>query len=92
MRTALYARVSTSDQSTEMQLAALRQYAERRGWSVSQEHVDQGFQGRENADQHSIGSWPRLGGRRLERSSSSASTGLLAQSLTSPERWTSSGP
>ena len=45
MRTALYARVSTSDQSTEMQLAALRQYAERRGCSVSQEYVDQGFSG-----------------------------------------------
>src|SRR5215813_13614505 len=45
MRTALYARVSTSDQSTSMQLSALREYAERRGWQVSGEYLDEGFSG-----------------------------------------------
>jgi DNA invertase Pin-like site-specific DNA recombinase len=45
MRSALYARVSTSDQSTEMQLTALRQYVDRRGWNLCQEYVDQGFSG-----------------------------------------------
>src|SRR5262245_22359637 len=45
MRTALYARVSTSEQSTEMQLAALRQYVERRAWNLCHEYVDEGFSG-----------------------------------------------
>jgi DNA invertase Pin-like site-specific DNA recombinase len=45
MEAAIYARVSTSEQSTEMQLVALRQYVERRGWNLCQEYVDTGFSG-----------------------------------------------
>jgi putative DNA-invertase from lambdoid prophage Rac len=44
-RTALYARVSTSDQHCEMQLRELRQYAAARGWTVSGEYVDEGWSG-----------------------------------------------
>ena len=42
---ALYARVSTADQHPEIQLHALRQYAERRGLTVAAEHVDHGISG-----------------------------------------------
>ena len=40
---ALYARVSTSDgrQETENQLAQLRTYCERQGWTIAAEYVDQ---------------------------------------------------
>ena len=45
-RVALYARVSTlHGQNPEMQLAELREYALRRGWTVSREYVDIGFSG-----------------------------------------------
>jgi putative DNA-invertase from lambdoid prophage Rac len=42
---AIYARVSTSDQSCEMQLHELRQYIAKRGWEVFAEYVDTGFSG-----------------------------------------------
>ena len=42
---AIYARVSTSDQSCEMQLYELRQYVQKRGWQVFAEYVDTGFSG-----------------------------------------------
>ncbi len=47
IRTALYARISTSNcgQSPEMQLRELREYCERRGWTVAGEYVDAGFSG-----------------------------------------------
>jgi putative DNA-invertase from lambdoid prophage Rac len=47
MKTALYARVSTSDKGLdpEMQLRELREYCERRGWTVSAEYVDVGVSG-----------------------------------------------
>ena len=45
IRAALYARVSTSDQSAENQLLDLRRYARERGWSVMGEYVDQGISG-----------------------------------------------
>lgn len=47
IRTALYARVSTSNngQSPEMQLRELREYCERRGWTVAGEYVDTGISG-----------------------------------------------
>jgi len=41
----LYARVSTSDQNCEVQLHELRDYVERRGWTVHKEYVDSGFSG-----------------------------------------------
>jgi DNA invertase Pin-like site-specific DNA recombinase len=45
-RVALYARVSTlNGQDPEMQLSELREYASRRGWSVTSEYVDQGVSG-----------------------------------------------
>ena len=42
MKTAIYARVSTTDQSCEMQLRELREYACRRGWTFGGEYVDTG--------------------------------------------------
>jgi DNA invertase Pin-like site-specific DNA recombinase len=43
---ALYARVSTANnQDPEMQLAELREYAERRGWQITEEYSDQGVSG-----------------------------------------------
>ena len=44
--TALYARVSTSDQNCEQQLTALREYAEIRKWEVAGEYVDAGVSGK----------------------------------------------
>ena len=41
-RVAIYARVSTANngQSPEMQLRELREYCERRGWTIAGEYVD----------------------------------------------------
>jgi DNA invertase Pin-like site-specific DNA recombinase len=45
-RVALYARVSTlNGQDPEMQLSELREYASRRGWSITREYVDEGVSG-----------------------------------------------
>lgn len=45
-RVALYARVSTSyKQDPKMQLSELREYANRRGWQISEEYTDQGISG-----------------------------------------------
>ncbi len=40
-RVAIYARVSTSDQYPQLQLDALRQLADQRGWKIVSEYVDQ---------------------------------------------------
>jgi DNA invertase Pin-like site-specific DNA recombinase len=45
MMAALYARVSTLDQTCENQLIELRQYCQARGWSVWREFVDTGVSG-----------------------------------------------
>ena len=45
MKTALYARVSTTDQNCEAQLKELREYVARRGWKIANEYVDTGFSG-----------------------------------------------
>jgi DNA invertase Pin-like site-specific DNA recombinase len=47
MRVAIYARVSTSNngQDPAMQTRELREYAERRGWTVTSEYVDIGISG-----------------------------------------------
>ena len=45
-RVALYARVSTlNGQDPEMQLSELREYASRRGWTITREYVDYGVSG-----------------------------------------------
>jgi len=44
-RVALYARVSTADQSTESQLLDLRRYVRERGWNIFKEYVDEGISG-----------------------------------------------
>lgn len=47
IRAALYARVSTANngQDPEVQLRELREYCERRGWTVAGEYVDTGISG-----------------------------------------------
>lgn len=45
MRIAVYARVSTLDQTPENQIAELRRYAAARGWTIGREYVDQGVSG-----------------------------------------------
>ena len=45
MRAAVYARVSTSDQTCENQLLELRRYCEARGWPIQREYIDQGVSG-----------------------------------------------
>jgi DNA invertase Pin-like site-specific DNA recombinase len=45
MKTAIYARVSTQDQTCESQLRELREYAARRGWNIACEYVDTGWSG-----------------------------------------------
>jgi DNA invertase Pin-like site-specific DNA recombinase len=45
MIVAIYARVSTSDQSCEMQLRELRQYVQRQSFQTFAEYVDTGFSG-----------------------------------------------
>jgi len=49
-RIAIYARVSTDSQSTDNQVRELRQVAERHGWSVVAEFVDQGISGARGRD------------------------------------------
>ena len=44
-RVALYARVSTADQTTTNQLFDLRQMAEQRGYKITEEYVDHGISG-----------------------------------------------
>src|SRR4051794_22430294 len=50
-RLALYARVSTDAQTTENQLRQLRIVAERNGWTIIAEYVDQGISGAKGRDQ-----------------------------------------
>jgi DNA invertase Pin-like site-specific DNA recombinase len=45
MLTAIYARVSTTDQHCEVQLRELRDYIKRRGWKNAGEYVDEGISG-----------------------------------------------
>ncbi len=45
MKVALYTRVSTNDQSVEMQHSDLRRYCEQRGFEVYKEYSDQGISG-----------------------------------------------
>lgn len=45
LRAALYARVSTAEQTCENQLLELRRYCEARGWTVAEEFIDQAVSG-----------------------------------------------
>lgn len=45
MKVAIYGRVSTTEQSTAMQLRELRAYAKRRGWRIAAEYFDEGISG-----------------------------------------------
>jgi DNA invertase Pin-like site-specific DNA recombinase len=45
MKCAIYCRVSTRDQSVEMQLVQLREYAQRRGWEIGDEYIDEAVSG-----------------------------------------------
>ena len=45
MNASIYARVSTQDQSCDMQVRELREYAARRGWTITGEYVDTGWSG-----------------------------------------------
>jgi DNA invertase Pin-like site-specific DNA recombinase len=45
MRAAIYARVSTTDQTCENQLLELRRYVEARDWTIQREYVDAGVSG-----------------------------------------------
>ena len=48
-RVALYARVSTTDQSTDSQLLDLRRYVSERGWNIFKEYLDEGVSGTKNS-------------------------------------------
>jgi DNA invertase Pin-like site-specific DNA recombinase len=50
-RAAIYARVSTDQQTTDNQLRELRAVAERRGWTVAAEYVDAGISGAKGREQ-----------------------------------------
>jgi len=45
MKAAIYARVSTTDQNCELQLAELREYIRHHGWEKAAEYVDTGWIG-----------------------------------------------
>ena len=45
MRVAIYARCSTQDQTVDLQLDALRDYASARGFEITDEYVDEGVSG-----------------------------------------------
>jgi DNA invertase Pin-like site-specific DNA recombinase len=49
-RAAIYARVSTREQTTENQLIALREVAERAGWTIVTEFIDDGISGAKGRD------------------------------------------
>ncbi|MHB8866817.1 MAG: recombinase family protein [Pirellulaceae bacterium] len=44
-RVAVYARVSTDEQSADAQLCDLREYVKNRNWSDTREYIDEGFSG-----------------------------------------------
>lgn len=45
IRAALYARVSTAEQSSAMQRDEMQAFCQRRGWDLIEEYVDEGFSG-----------------------------------------------
>lgn len=49
-KVAIYARVSTDQQTTENQLRELREVAARNGWNVTKEYIDHGISGAKGRD------------------------------------------
>src|ERR1035438_323319 len=45
MKTAIYCRVSTSDQSCDLQRRELVDYCKRRGWKIADQYIDTGWSG-----------------------------------------------
>jgi DNA invertase Pin-like site-specific DNA recombinase len=45
MRAAIYGRVSTTAQDTDLQIREVRQFVQRRGWKVAGEYTDKGISG-----------------------------------------------
>lgn len=50
-RAAIYARVSTKGQTTENQMIALREVANRAGWEIVAEYIDEGISGAKGREQ-----------------------------------------
>ena len=48
-RVAVYARVSTTDQSTDSQLLDLRRFTQERGWTIFREYADNGISGTQDS-------------------------------------------
>lgn len=61
MRIGIYARVSTKDQSCEMQLRDLRTYCAARGLDLVREYIDVGNPVQRIHALNSINSWTMLG-------------------------------
>ena len=51
MRVALYTRVSTDTQTTDNQIDQLREVADRNGWVVVREYIDEGISGSKGREQ-----------------------------------------
>ena len=45
IRVGIYARVSTGEQRTELQVVELKEYIARRGWTLAATYIDRGFSG-----------------------------------------------
>ncbi|MCK4276656.1 MAG: recombinase family protein, partial [Phycisphaerae bacterium] len=64
-RVAIYARVSTNDQSVEPQLRDLREYCRRQGWDGPAEYVDQGISGKKASRPGWNACWDAIQKRRV---------------------------
>jgi len=45
MKAAIYGRVSTAAQDTNLQMREVRQFVQRRGWQIAEEYIDKGISG-----------------------------------------------
>ena len=45
MKCAIYGRVSTTAQDTNLQMREVRQFVQRRGWQIAEEYIDKGISG-----------------------------------------------
>lgn len=67
MRIGIYARVSTKDQSCEMQLRDLRTYCAARGLDLVREYIDVGQSGAKDSCIWRIDTWADLAGNRAAK-------------------------